>query len=324
MPNSFGDLTKSEIIHDFLDDLVLDLEPLFGLAHDFSEENIGGGTLRTARPGSTVKFKQWKPTGNVVYDVDPDDGYEAQDVTLPEEIPVTLPSTIKAASMKLTAEEYRQLIGAPPGLDGYNRLRDRWKREAMQQLAEAIVAAFHAQITAENYPAAFVSAPGSFDKAAEIDVDAKLFGRKLIDRANAQVVLPAASTYKEWAKDHLPILENTGEAQVGRTMGLGFQSKVTPFKFWRTNVDMPEDAARGYAITRTAMGFVARIPDEPTYERDPVSLMEVVHPKFNFGCLFRVWKEPKKPTIQFDIALIFKFFALQAEALERLVAEEED
>lgn len=319
MGNSFGALLNSLLVHDLVEDLVTDLDPFFGLATDFATlPTTGGVPVRSCAPGSVITIKDWKPSVTI-YDMNPAVGYAAADVSTAADKPFTMPSTVTAASMKLTPEEYRILISSTTGVNGYDTLRERWKNEALQKLAEAMVTKFNSKVTAGNFPNYTVIPTGTFNRQAENKIDKALFKRKLLSRANATSILEP-DAYEEWSNDHIAVHTNTGATQTDRILSRGVKSSVTALTHWRTNVPMPVAAPRGMVFTKTAMGFVARLPDEPTFERDPVSLMEVVHPKHGFGVLARVWKDPKLGHIQFDLAFIYDFYALQAEALERLLA----
>jgi hypothetical protein len=319
MANDFGDLVNSLLVHDVVDDLVTDLRPLLGLAYNFGELGADGvSPIRTARPGTTLTIKDFSAP-LTPYDLNPSTGYAAPDYTAKDDIVVTLPTAVKAVSMALTAAEYRVLIGAPRESLAYNQLRAKINRMMLHGLKKSMVEAFFDVITAANYTHETVSAVSTFTRSKEVAIDTALFQRELADRTNATIIL-TPTAYAEWATDHIAVHTQTGQDQSARLLTGGQRSSITPFTFWRTNVEMPDDSDRGIAFTRTAALFVARIPDEPTYDRDPVGLTTVVDPESGLPFLSRVWKDAKKGMIQFDLATIFKFQKLQGEALQRIVA----
>lgn len=317
MANNFGALTNSLLVHDIVDDLVTDLRPLLRLSLNFGEETADGGVVRALRPGTTLKIKDFS-SAFTPYTVG-GGGYVAPDYNAKPDIDVTLPSAVTAVSMALTAAEYRVLTGAPREDLAYNTLRSKVNRMMLHGLKKKMVTDFLATLTVGNYPTETVSAASTFTRAKEVEIDTALFGRDLVDRTNATVVLSPAA-YGEWATDHIAVHTNTGQDQSSRLMTGGVFSSVTPFQFWRTNATLPTPIARGFAFTRSAGLFVARVPDEPTFDRDPVSLAEVVDPESGITFLSRVWKNSGTGQIQFDLAIIYLFQKLQAEALQRIVA----
>ena len=83
--------------------------------------------------------------------------------------------------------------------------------------------------------------------------------------------------------------------------------------------------------TRTAVLGAFRIPDEPTWDGDPVSLSTVIDSRKNAdgeevgsgaGALVRLWKVGGGSTgaMQLDIASIWKFAPGQPEAAERIAS----
>lgn len=319
MPNDFGPLEDSLLVHDVLDDLVEDISPFLGLALNLGEETSDGGLVRTVRPGSTITitdyaapFTPYQPGGG---------GYIAPAYTANDAVTVTLPNTPWATSMALTAAEFRVLTGGPRQGVAYDRLREKVGRMMFHGLKSKMMADFFAIITEANYPNYTVSAEGAFSRATEIDLDTALFGRKLASRANGTAILTPAA-YGEWAKDHVGIQTNTGRAQGDRLNTGGVAGSASPLTFWRTAADMPADADRGFVFTKTAAALVSRIPDEPTYEGDPVSLRVVVDPASGLAFLMRLWKNAGTGQIQFDCAIIYTFAVLQGVALERILAEE--
>ncbi|MEM7696914.1 MAG: hypothetical protein AAF236_00755 [Verrucomicrobiota bacterium] len=315
--NNFGTLVNAELTYDIVDDLEADLDPLFNLAYDFGQEDSDLGEVATARPGSTIQITDFTYVATA-YDVDPAVGYVAQNYAAKPQIPFTLPSAVKAASFSLTPEEFRVLQGAPRQNVAYENLRDKVRRGMRRGLQEEIVGDFLAVITAAAFPNNTPVAAGTFGRSTETTLDKELFKRNLADRTNATVVLEP-DAYGEWIDDHIATVHaNTGQGQGARLISNGVTSSNSPFTFHRTNVDMPTDAARGFAFTRTAAIFVARAPDEPsTGDSDPVAL-EVVQGARGMPFLMRAWKDPKTGNIQLDLATIYKFQALQAEALERI------
>lgn len=324
MPNDFGALVDSTLIHDITDDLVEDIHPILGLARNLGEEQSDAGLIREARPGQTITIKDWsKPF--TPYTVGAG-GYIAPAYEAKDDITVTLPTAVTATSMALTAAEYRVLVGGPRKGVAYDELRKKINRMMMHGLKLKMAQDFMAIITSTNFTNATVSSVGTFTRSTEIDIDTELFDRKLMSRENATLLLPS-STFGEWSKDHIAVHTNTGAPQSARLMSGGQQSSVTPFRVWRTQVGMPAHAARGFAFTETAAILVQRIPDEPTIgDREPVSLATVVDggtegdPGSGLSFLFRLWKNPGLGQIQMDCATIYKFAKLQDEALERLTA----
>lgn len=318
MANNFGTLVNSELVYDIMDDLKKNLAPILGLVKNFGEETSDGGLIRTLRPGSTVRIKDWSKAFTP-YNFSAGPGYVAPDYTAKSDVTVTLPTDWKAVSLALTVPEQQVLTGAPRGGMAYNTLLQKVRRMMIHGLASGMVTAFHAIITAANYTTNTVSAAGTYNRSKETDVDTALFGRDLVSRANATVILPP-TPYGEWAKDLQTIQTNTGIDKSDILMLGGKNSGATPLTHWRTNVAMPADAARGYAYTETAAAMVCRIPDEQTFDNDPVSLQEVVDEETGLAFLTRLWKNPGTGTIQFDVAIMYVFAKLQAEALERITA----
>lgn len=318
MANNFGTLINSELVYDIMDDLKKNLAPFFGLVKNFGEEEANGNIVRTLKPGSVVRIKDWSKAFTP-YNFSTGPGYVAPDYTTKPDVTITLPTDWKATSLALTVPEQQVLTGAPRGGEAYNKLLEKTRRMMIHGLASSAITAFHALITAANYPTNTVSAAGTYNRSKETDVDTALFGRDLASRANGTVILPP-TPYGEWAKDLQTIQTNTGIDKSDILMLGGKQSGATPLTHWRTNIAMPADAARGYAFTETAAAFVARIPDEATYENDPVSLQEVVDEETGLSFLARLWKNAGTGTIQFDVAIMFLFAKLQAEALERITA----
>lgn len=319
MPNNFGTLANSELVHDMMDELTNDLEPLLRLAVNLGDETADGGIVRALRPGSTVTITDWsKPFTPYAYSAAP--GYVAPDYTAKNPVTVTLPTDWKACSMAITPSEWQVLNGAPRGGVAYNKLMEKARQMMLQGLKEAMITDFFALITAANYAANTVTAAGTYNRSKEIDVDTALFNRKLFSRANGTVILHPTA-YGEWAKDLQTVQNYTGRDMSEYMFGGGgLTSGATAMRHWRTTVSLPAQAARGFAYTKTAAIFVNRIPNEPTYANDAVDLQEVVDPKTGFAFLSRLWKNPGTGVIQFDIATMWKFAKLQGEAIERLTA----
>ncbi len=322
MSNAFGDLTSSRMIHDVVDDLAADLRPLLRLATNFSERGANDVVLRSAAPGTVIKIEDWNLRDGIggLYNVDPAVGYAAQDITRKAQRSFTLPSTIQATSVALTPAEYRILISDNIGIDGYARFRQRLQQAMVYQFALGAVTKFFSKITAANYLNA--TEVSVFSRETELGVEKKLFDRKLASKNNATVITDS-KLFLDYTLDHQVIQDNTGEGQANRVMGNTVQSRVSNFSVTRTTEELPAQSPLGFAYTETAAFFVARIPDEPSFERDPVSLQEVVHPDFELPMLFRIWKDPKKGILQLDMATIMEFYVNQAAALERLVEPEE-
>ena len=324
MPNDFGDLVDSTLIHDITDDLVEEIHPILGIAKNLGEMQSDAGLIREARPGQTITIKDWSapftpyPVG--------EGGYIAPAYTAKGDITVTLPDAVLATSFALTAAEYRVLVGGPRKGLAYDELRKKLNRMMMHGLLLKMANDFMDIVTSTNFPDFTLTAAGTFTRSTEVDIEKELFDRKLRSRENATMILPS-STYAEWQKDHLAVHTNTGAPQGSRLMSGGHQSSVTPFSVWRTQVGMPDHAPRGFAFTETAAILVQRLPDEPSIgERDPVSISTVVDsgtdgdPGSGLSFMYRLWKNPQTGQIQLDCATIYKFAKLQSEALERLTA----
>lgn len=326
MPNDFGDLANSTLIHDLMDDFTQDLDPILGLAMDIGDTQSDAGIVRTLRPGQSVTitnyFDEVAP-----YDVNAAGGYVAQDLNVGDPVVVTCPADPWARSVKLTAAEWRLLTGGPRVNVAYDNLRKKINMEMFYSLKKKMVADFMALITAAAYTNHTVSGVGTFARSTEIDIMTALFNRNIKDRSNAKLILNPTA-YGEWAKDHVVINSYTGgNGQQPMFLG-GVQSQVTPFKVSGTTIALPADSARGFAYTKTAALLINRIPDEPGLGDVPSangsdafnSLATVIDPGTGFAFLVRTWKNWQTGAIQMDVASIWKFAKLQGEAIERLTA----
>lgn len=312
MPNNFGPLNDTPILHDFFTEFWGELLPVSNFVLDV-QDPING--QHSAKPGDTIQIKNWKQNYNV-YTVGAN-GYNAPTDSAPATIPFVLPATAKAVSVALTADDYRLLSsGRNEGAD-YDAFKKKVMNGALFALGSAIVTDMLAVITAANFPNNTVSAAGTFARSAETKIEEAFFTRK-VPLDTPQIVLPA-TPYREWVDDHSAILSNTGErVQKPMIFSGGSQSNVTPFYFTRTHVAMPADTARGFAATRTAIIGALRVPDEPTWEGDPVSLSTVVDDRSKAAILTRMWKNSQTGGIQLDFSAIWKFEKGQAEALQRI------
>jgi hypothetical protein len=312
--NSFGTLTNTILIHDAFSLFLTELFPIRDMVLD-----VGIDGARAIKPGSTVTVKDWRSTVTA-YEVSASTGYNTlSNATATDGATVTMPNKPWAVSIALTAEEYRLLASGATGGADYEAFRNKLREQMANSLGKKILASWFAIITAANYPNAFVTAAGTFSRATEIDLDTKFFQRNLSPLGTNGILAPA--TFGEWTKDHIAIQTNTAQnRQKSVLMSGGNQSQNSNFTLWRTNVTLPADAARGFIAARTHAIGAFRIPDEPTFENDPVSLNEVVDPATKLPMLARLWKDPKTGTIQLDLASIFVFAKGQPEALERLIA----
>lgn len=315
--NNFGTLTNTILIHDAFSLFLEGLLPIRDLVLDVQDPKNGG---RTAKPGDTITVKDWRTTVTP-YQVGAG-GYNSPTDVTAGQTTVTLSNTPWAVSIALTAAEYRVLSSGDTGGADYEAFRTKLRSIMLNSLGKKIIDSWFAIITAANFTNEFVTAPGTFARSTEVDLDTKFFGREVpVDGANA--ILPP-STYAEWVKDHISIQTNTAEnRQKGLLMSGGVKSQNSNFTFWRTNRPMPADAARGFVNVSSSTLAAFRIPDEATYENDPVSLSEIVDAATKIPLLGRLWKNAQTGTIQLDLASIFQFQKGQGEALERLVEDEE-
>jgi hypothetical protein len=320
MANNFGALLNSILLHSLADDLRDNLRPLLGLAMNLGDLQKDGTIVRDIAPGSTITIKDWSAPFTP-YTVDPAVGYVPPDYTAKAGKTVTLPEAVIATSMRITPAEYRVLVGADKGT-AYDELRKKANRMMVYGLASKMVTDFLATVTQANYPNHTVNVVGAFTRSTEIDIDTALFDRKLMSRENATTILNSTA-FGEWSKDHIAVHTNTGQDQSARVSQGGRRSSVTSQTLWRTTVGMPAASNRGVSFTQTSHLFVSRVPDEPTYDQDPVSLQTVVGDPDDTGTtgpsfLSRLWKDGKTGNMQWDMAIIYKFEPFQPEALQRI------
>lgn len=310
--NSFGTLTNTILVHDAFSLFLTELFPLRDMVLD-----VGADGSKAIKPGDTITVKDWRTTFTP-YQVAAATGYNSPDtITLGADTTVTMPNAPWAVSFALTAEEYRILASGKTGGADYNAFRDKLREMVANSLGKKIISTWFALITAGNYPNNTVTAAGTFTRSTEIDLDTKFFARD-VPVVGANAILPG-STFGEWVKDHVAIQTNTGQdRQKSVLLGNRRESQNSAFSVWRTNVAMPAAALRGFVCTKSHAVGAFRIPDEPTYENDPVSLNEVVDPATGITMLTRLWKNAQTGAIQMDMALIFTFVKGQPEALERL------
>lgn len=319
--NNFGVLTNTILVHDAFSLFLTGLFPLRDLVLD-----VGMDGDRAVKPGQTITVKDWRTNVTPYLATTAGGGYnQPSNVVLGPDTTATMPNAPWAVSIVLTAEEYRVLASGATGGTDYQTFRDKLRDIMGLGLGRLIISQWFSLITAANFPNAFITAPGTFSRGTEIDLDTKFFGRN-VSPVGTNGILPGA-TYGEWVKDHIAIQTYTGENRQ-KTVLLGGrrESDNSNFTLWRTNVPMPADAARGFVCAKSHAIGAFRIPDEPTFENDPVSLNEVVDagtpqaPGTGITMLNRLWKNSQTGQIQMDLAVIFTFIKGQPEALERLVA----
>jgi hypothetical protein len=313
--NNFGILNNTVVVADAFSLFLENLLPLRNLVLDVQDPRTGA---REAKPGDTITVKDWR-TELTAYQPNPT--YVAQDITAADR-QVTLPNIPWAVSILLTAAEYRIIASGVTGGAEYNAFRERMRQQMTYSLGTKLIDLFFAVITAANFPNAtnkFVSAPGTFGRSAEVDLDTKLFTRN-VPTDGAQIIGTPAF-YAEWVKDHIAIQTNTGENRPKNLlMSGGTQSQNSNFTVWRTNRPMPADADRGIAMSRTGVIAAFRVPDEATYENDPVSLNTLIDPATGIPMLARLWKNGATGAIQMDLATLPVFAKGQTEAVERITA----
>jgi hypothetical protein len=321
MANSFGSLTGSITVHNIVDALVARIGALLRMSKNFSSVSEDGKvTIRNAAPGSQVLIEDWNLRGAgipAVYNVNPAVGYTAGDITRKPQRSITLPSAIQAISIAITPAEYRMLIADNVrGIAGYEEFQKRWMEAIVDKFAIAFVDRLLAVLNVHTF-FTFETAVATFTRQVELQIEKKLFDRKLASKNNATIILDSQG-WLDYSLDHMGIQNATGQTIPGAISDVR-ASLNTGFGIARTNATLPTKVAKGFAYCEPATFFVARLPDEPTFEGDPVSLQEVVHPQCELPMLFRVWKDPKTAVLQFDAATIFDFYPNQAEAVERLV-----
>lgn len=327
--NDFGALANSTLIHDCMQDFRLDLAPFFdGILLDVGEKTSDGGLVRTLRPGQVVTFTQYfnPPTPYQPKNVG---GYVAPAYNAGTPITMTCPGDPWANSFNLTPDEFRVLTGGPRINAAYDSLRKKINDGLFYGLKLKIIQDALANITIANFPYNFVSASGTFSRSTEVDLDTKIFKRSLNDPSATVILHPDA--YGEWAKDHNIVLSYTGQDQKGRLMQGGVQSMISPnLTFWRTNVPLPTDAARGVAFMKSGLAGIFRIPDEPGLGTAPTtgsdtfnSLATVVDDESQIAFLVRTWKNWQTGAIQMDVAIIYTIAPFQNKCLERIIATSE-
>lgn len=315
--NNFGVLNDTPILHDFFAEFWGELLPLNSFHMDY-QDPVGGS--RAVKPGDKITIKKWKQSATV-YNVGAGGYNTATDLT-PGTEQMTVPSTARAVSAVLTAAEYRLLASGRAGGADYEAFKRKVQDILLFALGEDMITALFGVIVAADFPNYTVVGAGTMSRAKETIIEQKFFTRK-VKLDMPQAVL-AADTYREWVDDHQAIVNNTGDTSFQKPLLFSGDkaSTVTPFRFRRTHVAMPDDADRGFAATRTAIVGAVRVPDEATFDKDPVSLSEIVEPKTGAAVQARVWKDAKTGTLQLDIASIFSFQKGQPEALERILAAE--
>lgn len=314
--NNFGVLNNTVVIADAFSLFLEELLPLRNIVLDVQDPRTGA---REAKPGDTITVKDWR-TAVTAYQPSP--GYavpEGGDISIAaKDRQLTLPNTPWAVSFALTAAEYRLLASGEAGGAEYSTFRDRLMRQMVNGLGVKLMDLMFAVVTAQNFSTSFDSAVGTFGRSVEVDLDTKLFQRNV--PTDGAMVIAAPALYGEWVKDHIAIQTSTAE---NRPKGLlvqgGSKSQNSNFEFWRTNRTMPAAAARGFALSRTAIIAAFRVPDEATYENDPVSLNTIIDPITGIPLLSRLWKNASTGAIQLDLASLPVFAKGQTEALERIV-----
>ena len=316
--NNFGVLANTIVVFDAFSLFLEALLPLRDLVLDVQDEKTG---IRTGKPGDVITVKDWRTT---ITAYQPNPTYApAVDIDISAgDRQVTLPSLAWAVSFVLTAAEYRLLASGATGGQEYMTFRDKLALQMITGLGKKLLDLFFAVITTANYPDVSnltVNAGGAFTRSIEIDLDTKLFGRN-VPSDGAQLIA-SPTLYGEWAKDHIAIQTNTGQdRQKNLLVQGGKQSTNSNFTFWRTNRTMPADALRGFAIARTGVVAAFRVPDEATFEQDPVSLSTLIAPVTGIPMLARLHKVTTTGAIQLDLATLPVFAKGQTEAVERIEA----
>lgn len=316
--NNFGVLNNTVLVFDAFSLFLEQLLPVRDMVLDVQDEKTGAVE---AKPGDVITVKDWR-TAVTAYQPG-GAGYVAQDVDISaKDRQVTLPNAPWAVSFALTAAEFRLLASGITRGAGYDAFRNKLANQMVNGLGKKLMDLMFAVVTTANYPDATnqtVSAAGTFNRSAEVDLDTKLFGRN-VTSIGAQVIASPA-LYGEWVKDHIAIQTNTGQnRQVELIVDGGVQSPNSKFKFWRTNRTMPADALRGFAVSKTGIVAAFRVPDEASFENDPVSLNTLIAPVTGIPILARLWKDSKTGIIQMDLAMLPVFAKGQEEAIERIEA----
>jgi hypothetical protein len=315
--NNFGVLNNTIIVFDAFSLFLEALLPIRNIVLDVQDERTG---VRTGKPGDTITIKDWRTT---VTPYQPNPTYTAQDINISAgDRTVTLPNLAWAVSFALTAAEYRLLSSGATGGAEYMTFRDKLAQLMINGLGKKLMDLWFAVITTANFPDAgnkTVNAAGAFTRSIEIDLDTKLFGRN-VPSDGAQIICSPA-LYGEWAKDHIAIQTNTAQDRQKRLLVQGgTESQNSNFTFWRTNRTMPANAGRAFAIARTGVVAAFRVPDEATFEQDPVSLSTLIAPVTGIPMLARLWKNAGDGSIQLDLATLPVFAKGQTEAVERIEA----
>ena len=313
--NNFGVLTNTICVFDAFSQFLESLLPLRNLILDTQDEKSG---IRQGKPGETITLKDWR-TSAPAYQPAPT--YAATDLDISAgDRTVTLPITPWAVSIKLTAAEYRVLASGDTAGAGYMTFRNKLANLMINSLGKKMIDLWFATITQANFPDVTnrtVNTVGNMNRATEIDLDTALFSRN-VPTLGAQLILTPVS-FAEWSKDHIQIQSYTN-APVQKTLLVqgGIQSANSNFQVWRTNRPMPANTSRGFASTQTGVVAAFRVPDEATFEQDPVSLSLLIDPVTDIPMLARLWKNAADGSIQFDIATLPVFAKGQTEAMQRI------
>lgn len=314
--NNFGVLTNSILVADAFNLFLEALLPIRDLVLDVQDEKTG---VRTGKPGDVITVKDWRTT---ITAYQPSPTYApAVDIDISAgDRQVTLPTLPWAISFTLTAAEYRLLASGATGGAEYMTFRDKLALQMITGLGKKLLDLMFAVITTANFPIISnltINAAGAFTRSIEIDLDTKLFGRN-VPSDGAQIIANP-TLYGEWVKDHIAIQTNTPQNPQKRLLVQGGnQSNNSNFTFWRTNRTMPTTADRGFAIARTGLIAAFRVPDEATFDKDPVSLDTLIAPVTGIPMLARLHKVTTTGAIQLDLASLPVFAKGQTEAVERI------
>lgn len=312
--NNFGVLNNTIVVYDAFKLFLENLLPLRNLVLDVQGEN----GVRTGKPGDVITVKDWRTT---VTPYQPAPTYTPQDINISAgDRQLTLPNAAWAVSFQLTAAEFRLISGGATGGAEYDAFRTKLRSLMVNGLGKKVIDLMFAVVTTANFPdvpCETINAIGAFTRSVEIDLDTTLFSRNV--PSEGAMVICSPVLFGEWAKDHIAIQTNTADnRQQGLLMQGGVRSQNSNFTFWRTNRPMPAEADRGFALASTGIIGAFRIPDEATFENDPVSLMEIVDPVTGIPMLARLWKNPGDGAIQMDLATLPVFGRGQIEALQRI------